>query len=317
MIAFTDLSIYWPEVVRFRERVASRYQPGVGADCVVVLPCSKHKPYISSRSHRLFAEAIGPARRRASVEELTITSPLGAVPRALETIPPASNYDIAVTGVWSHEEVEVVSSSLATVLSKHSPTEVIAHVSGGYLDACRRAEAALGWTFTYTGTGGPASKEGLEELSKALRGIDGQPRRRDPIELAKHVLSYQYGLNIAELMTLPPARRDVSARMERIVRDGKTLARRNPFTGFFTPEIEGARILADQGAYCVDIDFRPKVKVIYCPGVISADPAIRPDDEVVVRWKGQPVGQGRSLLNGREMAASDMGKAVVLREIFP
>jgi len=317
LIRLTDLSITWPEVARFRERVASRYRPGVKADCVVILPCSKRKPYSASRSHRLFAQAIGPARKRASIEELTITSPLGAVPRALETIPPASNYDIAVTGVWSDEEVEVVSRSLTSALPKYSPAEVVAHVSGGYLKACRRSEAALGWNFRYTGTDKPASKEGLGSLSKALEVIDGHPRRMDPIEPARHVLSYQYGPEIADRMTLPPARMEVSRRMERVVRGGKPVARRNPSSGFFTPEIEGAMILADGGTHCVDIDFEPKVKVVYCPGVVSADPAIRPDDEVVVRWKERPVAQGRSLLSGAEMVGSEMGKAVVLREIFP
>jgi len=317
LIRFTDLSIHWPEVARFRERVESRYRPGVKPDCVVILPCSRRKPYSSSKSHRLFAQAIGPARRRASIEELTITSPLGAVPRSLETIPPASSYDIAVTGVWSDEEIEVVSRSLASALTKCSPTEVVAHVSGGYLAACQRSEAALGWTFRFTGADKPGSREGLDSLSKALEAIRGHPRPMDPIEPARQVLSYQYGPEIARRMTLPPARREVSGRMERVVCAGKPVARRNPFSGFFTPEVEGARIMAEAGIHCVDIDFEPKVKVVYCPGVVSADPAIRPDDEVVVRWKGRPVGQGRSLLSGAEMAASGMGKAVVLREIFP
>jgi len=243
LIRLTDLSINWPEVARFRERVASRYRPGVKADCVVILPCSKRKPYSLSRSHRLFAQAIGPARKRASVEELTITSPLGAVPRALEAIPPASNYDIAVTGVWSDEEVEVVSRSLTLALPKYSPTEVVAHVSGGYLKACQRSEAALGWTFRYTGTDKPASKEGLDSLSNALQLIDGHPRRMNPIEPARHVLSYQYGPEIGERMTLPPARREMSRRMERVVRDGKPVA----------PERDAKRLFAAKVALtCFD-----------------------------------------------------------------
>ena len=318
LIRFTDLSLHWPEVVRFRERVAGRYRPKVRADCVVILPCSKRKPYSMSRSHRLFSGVIRPVRRRVRIEEIVLTSPLGAVPRALETVPPARNYDIAVTGIWSEEELAITSHSLSSVLRACAigNTDIVAHVSGGYLDSCRRAEADLGWSFRYTGVDRPASSAGLQALSDLLAVVDGHPIRHDPLEAIRHVLSYQYGEDIADAMTLPPAKKSMMHRVERILCEGKRVVRRNPFTGLFIPETEGARIMVENDAYCVDIDFRPKTNVIYCPGITSADEAIRPGDEVVVRYKGQPVGQGRSILCGREMIKSERGKALTLREIF-
>ncbi len=89
-----------PVVRRFRERVAARYQPPVGKKIVVLLPCSAKKPYSESKSHQLFRRAIDAALgdARAYLSEVILTSPLGIVPRELERISPAVNYDIPVRG---------------------------------------------------------------------------------------------------------------------------------------------------------------------------------------------------------------------------
>ncbi len=298
--------------------MASRHKPDPRPDCVVILPCSKRKPYSLSRSHRLFEAAIAPHRRRASIDEVVLTSPLGAVPRALEGVPPASCYDIPVTGIWSHEEIETVSRSLLAFLRTYGedPLTIIAHVSGGYREACRRTDAHLGWPFRIFDGESTTTQEGLRFLSDSLGALTGTPRPRDPLRTARQILSYQYGPEIAACMVAPPARIRGKRMAEMIVAGEKGIARRNPQTGFFTPQIGGAMILAERSSYCVDLDFKPRTKVVYCPGVVSADPDIRPGDEVVLRRDGDPVAEGRSVLAGREMVRADRGKAVLLREIF-
>ena len=91
------------EVTRFAERILERYQ-APQSDVLLLLPCSARKPYSTSRSHRLFAEAIGSARRY--LHELILTSPLALVPRELEEAYPAASYDVPVTGRWDREERE-------------------------------------------------------------------------------------------------------------------------------------------------------------------------------------------------------------------
>jgi archaeosine synthase len=317
VIRFTDMSLSWPEVVRFRTRVRERYYPEGKPDCVVILPCSKGKPYSRSRSHRFFAEAINPAKRRLNLKEIIMTSPLGAVPRALESVPPARNYDIPVTGIWSHEEIAMASESLAGLLLRMSkePVPVVAHVAGGYLDACRMADEELEWGFSYTGCNKPASIEGIRLLGDSLSAITGS-RKRDPLSGERQVLSYQYGQEVSALMTEEPARRGSRRGVRRITRAGSRVARLNPHNGMYIPEVEGSRILCECDSYCVDIDFKPEVKVVYCPGIVGAEASIRPDDEVAVRWKGELVGQGKAAMSGPEMEESSRGKGVVLREIY-
>ena len=93
--ANTAESLQRVEVTRFAERVLNRYK-APQSDVLLLLPCSARKPYSTSRSHRLFAEAIGPARRY--LHELILTSPLALVPRELEEVYPAASYDVPVTG---------------------------------------------------------------------------------------------------------------------------------------------------------------------------------------------------------------------------
>ena len=272
MIRFTDLSIHWPEVVRFRERIARRYRREGVADCVIVLPCSKTKPYSRSKSHRRFRTVIGPRKKVNDISEIILTSPLGAVPRELEGVPPARSYDISVTGIWSREEIEMASGSLHGVLKACAGprTRLIAHVEGGYLEACKLTEE-MGWHFEFTGSEGPTSDASLGRLSMALAGLEGSPARGRRLGVARRILAYQFGLEAARMMTEAPCTVGAKGGIERIWRDGSPVSRMNPSSGLYIPEEIGLRVLSDLGAYCVELDFRPTAKVIYAPGVASAD----------------------------------------------
>ncbi|MDM7934397.1 MAG: DUF5591 domain-containing protein [Methanothrix sp.] len=62
LLANTAESLHRVEVTRFARRVLARYRPP-RSDVLVLLPCSARKPYSASRSHQLFAQAIGQSRR--------------------------------------------------------------------------------------------------------------------------------------------------------------------------------------------------------------------------------------------------------------
>ena len=50
---------------------------------------------------------------------MIVTSPLGLVPRDLEEVWPAGHYDIPVTGDWSIDELERVTSMIDALLENN------------------------------------------------------------------------------------------------------------------------------------------------------------------------------------------------------
>ena len=214
--------------------------------------------------------------------------------------------------------METVGESLAAVLKAcaREETLTVAHVVGGYRRSCQRAEEILEWSFRYTGGEKPTAPESLKTLSGIVREVDGPFPRRDPLEEPRFVLSYQYDTEAASSLTASPTRARHTRRSVELVGKSGGIARLNPATGLFIPEEQGSRILARLGVHCVDLDFELDTKVLYCPGVLTADSRIRPGDEVVVRRDGKAVGQGRAVVPGREMEESQRGKAVILRELF-
>jgi archaeosine synthase len=65
--------------------------------------------------------------------------------------------------------------------------------------------------------------------------------------------------------------------------------------------------------YCVSIDFDLKGDV-FCPGVIDADPCIRPGEPVVIK-RGHAVGIGRAVVPGFLMT-DVKGMAVKVKKRF-
>jgi archaeosine synthase len=135
-IFFTgDEGLYHPDVLKFHELVLNRYKIDPRKRLIVLLPCSAKKPYRESKSHKIFEKVIRKAAKKNyyKVEIWSLTSPIGIVPRELETTYPAGYYDIPVTGDWSEEESQITGNLLAKMLSQ-IPKEVgvIIHISTGY-----------------------------------------------------------------------------------------------------------------------------------------------------------------------------------------
>ena len=120
-----------PEMARFRRRLLERYRPPRSKTVLVLVPCSKTKPYRHSRSHRRFATAWEGLRAVERVHVVSVSSPIGLVPRELEDVPPARHYDIPVTGDWVDPERDAVLAGLGHLLAHGGYRSVVVHLDPG------------------------------------------------------------------------------------------------------------------------------------------------------------------------------------------
>jgi archaeosine synthase len=314
LIANTGESLTRVEVVRFAERVLERYNPP-DVDILLLLPCSAKKPYSTSNSHHRFVWALGKNRR--FVHEVIITSPLGIVPRELELTYPAAHYDIAVTGYWDAEEREWVGDRLFRYLSKHRYSYIVAHVEGAYREICESVAEKLGIGIVYTSCGNVISQESLSSLRDTIEGLcSGRTRTPDFIkkELMRAVADYQFGSGAGGILIPDNAVIKATYPKYQVFIDKNQVATLVPQYGTLALTIAGAELLQMRGKYIVKIDdFVPKGSIL-APGVVEADPQIRPNDEVIVSGS-KAVCVGRALMGGKEMQDSTRGVAVDLRHV--
>ncbi|WP_406660278.1 archaeosine synthase subunit alpha [Methanolobus sp. ZRKC3] len=314
MTANSTESLSRVEVVRFAERVIERYSPPE-ADVLVLLPCSAKKPYSISNSHWKFINAIGKNRRY--VQEMIITSPLGIVPRELELTYPAAHYDTAVTGYWDAEEKEWVASCLEKYLKKNEYKTIIAHVEDAYKQICEIVSDRLGVEIIYTSSGNVGSPESLRNLKEETdkhsmgRNRNVEERKR---EMLRAVADYQFGSGAGDILV--PAEATIKSPFPKYQSfTGKTqLATLIPQYGTLAVTIEGVELMQAFDKYIVTIeDFVPKGSLL-APGVVKADPRIRPNDEVFVQGENA-ICVGRAVMSGPEMQGSTRGVAVDLRHV--
>ena len=316
LLACSQESLNRPEILRFGERVIERLKKRDGI--LLLLPCSARKPYSRSRSHRIILNRLD--KLRQFLHEAIITSPIGIVPRGLEIMYPASNYDIPVTGKWTCDESEWVIGRLTKYLEANAFDTVVAHVSGPYRKVCDEAAAALGVDLIYTVEDenilGSASLQRLCAVVQELI-VEDSPKRRD--------LRFDYLQDLADYEFGPHASTAIFAERTKVrglfptyyASDGGT--RIATIVGTYCTlalTIEGARryLRASENRYCVHIDdFVPK-GTVFAIGVLNADPGIRPFDEVIV-LNERVIAVGRALMSGWEMQASKRGAAVAVRHV--
>ncbi len=312
-------SYHRPEVERFRKRVSERYSPINGIRTVVILPCSAKKPYSQSQSHRRFREVI---RRigRGLVQEVILSSPLGLVPRELERVYPAAYYDIPVTGDWDQEEIEIASNSLLNYLEKlDEDTVLIAHLNGGYREACLRASAMSGKEIIFTDICGNVSgNESLYNLKRVLEDyadLSGT-RKIGEIDSLRKVVDYQFGIDAGEklITDYTDIKRDRVGNVK-ILLSRKLIASFDHTYGLFKLTLRGAERLSNFG-YWIEFDGDTISGTnLFAPGVKDADPQIRPRDFVMVHnCLKELVAVGVSNMSGLEMKFSKKGIAVELTD---
>ncbi|MFQ5909139.1 MAG: archaeosine synthase subunit alpha [Thermoplasmata archaeon] len=309
VLALSDASLYRPDILRFRKRMLERYSKPPSAKILLLLPCSARKPYSRSRSHRIFKRAVGTAKNRYLIHEVTVTSPLGLVPRELELFYPAQNYDIPVTGDWSGEERNVVREELRKFLRRNQYSQIVAHlgVEKGFLADMLENAVFTAEDSPTSATSMEALKEALSEATKDLPAVNRKARHAEDL---KNLAVFQFGEAGGDLV------KDCETKGRyphiRIIGD-EHLATLVPPRGMFSLTLGGGRSLARNEAYCVEIeDFRPEGNV-FAVGVRNANPNIREGDDVVVVHEDEVRAVGLARMSAREMTESRRGEAVRVR----
>ncbi|WNY29308.1 hypothetical protein MmiEs2_15340 [Methanimicrococcus stummii] len=333
LIATTAESQNRAEIRRFAKRIIENYE-APRKEILVIFPCSSKKPYSISASHQRFIQSI--ERNRKYVNELVITSPMGIIPRELELTYPAAHYDTTVTGHWDLEERAFVGGLLENYLIKNKDLykHIVAHVDGPYREICEAVSAKLGISMIYTVEKSPASQISLKNLRTAIDKIveeatpekESETHRPRPnllkrggteekLDQAKAIARYQLGPLADALFTEETMIKGNFPKF--MLLDGKTqLAVLVPQFGQLAFSIEAAEKLIRSekyaGQYTVKIDnFLPKGSLL-APGIIEADSAIRPGDDVIILGENV-IGVGKAKMSGVEMNRSTKGVAVLPR----
>ena len=321
LLADTSEALSRIEVARFARRIQERYTPPE-LEILVLFPCSARKPYSTSQSHQKFIQALG--RSRKFVHEVILTSPLGIVPRELELTYPASHYDTAVTGHWDEEEKTWVSGCLEAYLSKYRYKAVVAHVEGAYREICERVASNLGIEIIYTATGSLVSMEALSNLKNTVESICASENfskkslnaEEEKKNFLRAIAEYQFGEDAGLLFSEEARKLAVKGRFPKyqLFTGKKQLATLIPQYGMLALSLEGAELMLRSEKYLVKIgDFLPRGSIL-APGVIQADPGIRPNDEVIVLGE-KALCVGRAAMSGEEMVKSSRGVAVDVRHV--
>jgi archaeosine synthase len=297
VLCVTEQSIHRPEVCRWRERM--RHLEPLG-EVVVVLPCSMRKPYSQSKSHTIFMRAT------KGYQEAILTSPFGVCPREMERTYPIQSYDVSTTGDWSKEEIDVTGECLKEYV-KDLP--VVAHVSGGYKEACEQYLDGAVYTCS---DGKTTSPESMHNLRKTLKNYSKIRDKDKSLKKLRSIARYQFDGRDADLL-IPDGSRITGRFNRRIIHEGKQIGTLLYDTGLFSLNLEGGRILKDLERSWVEIDFDLKTNTLFAPGVMDAHPDIIPGDEVVILKQGNVVGVGKTVLSSEEMKKAVKGVAVRIR----
>lgn len=317
LYANTSESLNRIEITRFADRIETRYL-APDSDILLLLPCSARKPYSQSDSHQMFSRFIGKNIR--ALHEIIITSPLGIVPRELELVYPAAHYDTPVTGYWDREERSWVEGCLTNYLQKTDYSYIIAHVDGAYRDICQTASEALDCEIIYTAEGSVTSSRSLRLLGSTVENVvrEAGCRVKKPEEITKNMMraiaDYQFGRGAGRLLVPDNAAIKAPFPKHQVYYNQEKLADLNPRTGEIIPSIKGVKRLCQLGTYQVHIDDFIPAGTLLAPGVLDADPGIRPSDQVIITGE-RVIGAGRALMSGVEMVRSTRGAAVDLRKV--
>jgi len=310
----TTQALRRPDIKAYKARMA-RYRKPENKRVLVLLPCSAKKPYHISKSHKAFSSAIHTAPHDSLVQEVIVTSPLGAVPRELDAFYPANSYDIPVTGEWKPEEKTMIRQMIGDIIDQ-GWDKIICHLGEDY----ELVEGLADMECTVVGdVTSPAS---LQNLDKALRDAT---KDMEPVDYLidrnnqmRNMLSFQFGDEAADLLMGGGSYAIGKFPYFKLFRDDENKNRIQ--LGMFTPErggisltLEGAQILAD-GGYPVIQVMRFEMKGnLFAVGVIEADPRIHVGDEAIAVCEGEVRAVGVAAMCGREMTDLKRGIAVKVR----
>jgi archaeosine synthase alpha-subunit len=309
-----------PEMVRFRARLLERYRPPPSKTVLLLVPCSKTKPYRRSRSHRRFTGALDGLRPLERVHLVSVSSPIGVVPRELEDVPPARHYDIPVTGDWTESERGFVRAGIDHLVHTGHYQQVIVHldpVEYGFLREWLPKDVPVRWTLsddrTTSAAGLGALRAAVAEALSGATAVEGGPLAVVREEL-RELASLQFGRDAADRLFVPPVRLAGRPWFQRVTDGSTDLATVREERGLFQLTVAGARRLGPPFPLGVEVD--PGLVLsgdLFVPGVRAADPRIRAGDAVVLLRRGALAGVGEAELSGPLMTELERGVAVRVR----
>ncbi|HEV2231578.1 MAG TPA: DUF5591 domain-containing protein, partial [Thermoplasmata archaeon] len=240
-----------PEVQRFVRRIIERYRPPISKKVLLILPCSKTKPYRASPSHRSYRRALEGLQPIERVHTMSVTSPLGLVPRELEDVPPARHYDIPVTGEWDEEERSTVVAAVRHVLSSGAYESVVVHldpIEYAFLRDVSNSHPHSVWSAMDDRTLSPPALASLRQaIGDALESCPPAPGGPLAVvrEELREIAAVQFGRAAADRLFAPPVRLAGRPWFQRVVDGGGVdLATWRDERGLFQLTVAGARRVA-------------------------------------------------------------------------
>ncbi len=310
----TTQALRRPDIRSYKDRMKG-YRKAENKRVLLLLPCSAKKPYHISKSHKAFSSAIHTAPHDTLVQEVIVTSPLGAVPRELDAFYPANSYDIPVTGEWKPEEKAMIREMIGSIIDQ-GWDRVVCHLGDDY----ELVEGLADMVCTVVGdVTSPASLQNLDKaLREATKGMEPVEYAVDRDNQMRNMLNFQFGREAADILMDENTHAIGKFPYFKLFRENAD--HKKTQLGMFTPErggisltLEGAQILADSGYPTVEmLDFELKGN-LFAIGVVKADPRIHVGDEAIAVCGGKVRAIGVAAMCGREMTDMKRGIAVKVR----
>ncbi|MHA2099980.1 MAG: DUF5591 domain-containing protein [Candidatus Kariarchaeaceae archaeon] len=323
-----DEGLYHPDVLKFHKLVVSRYKIDSRKQLIVLLPCSAKKPYRESKSHKIFEKIIRKAAKKNyyKIEIWSLTSPIGVVPRDLETIYPAGFYDLPVTGDWSEEESRITGNVLSKMLFKiPENVEVIVHVSKGYSKMVQVGTKDRTPTISWMDHS-PTSLEAQKILTQSISSHFENVKEGDRVEVIKFVhkwqnevdsiLQYNHGKNVSVNLSevkfhgRPPRPIQVKTGNDHLlswdVINGKIK---------LSP-LAASEIAAYSNNWIITDTHELQGTTLFSVGILDASEKISPNDEVLIfnSDKTKLLGVGKAMISGYSMNRIDSGIAAKIKK---
>ncbi len=286
-------SMYRPELQYFRNKIKELKKT---ADNLLLIPCSAVKPYSQSKTHKILHSRIYPYL--SGIQEVIVTSPLGLVPREIENLFPAKNYDIPVTGYWFGEEKDMLMKTAKEFFKDKKYDNVFFILN----------EEEAGFLEIFDSTEGIKGSLNWENSDRILKIISAHNIKKDKnkkriIEFS-NVIKYLYdiSLDISDATIKDEGNRSL------LIQNNEKMIKKT--SSGFSMEYGLAKILFKEGKRIINISGKFSGQNIYIPGILSISNDILPGNEVVLVENDEVVGRGVSEISYLDFTIQKKGIGV-------
>jgi archaeosine synthase len=221
----------------------------------------------------------------------------------LDSLYPASYYDIPVTGEWYPEEMSLMRELAGSIAGKGNYTEVVCfHPEGGEIFEEAARSSRMGELPFRLARDEGELREALSPIVDREGASAPDPASADACSLLRFSLGAEVPWNTRLTVKSSFDRSDVRLGKAHIAELRK---------GGPVPSVEGGEVLWRNG-WCRTVvidDFVPK-GTVFAQGVLSTEGRIRAGDIVLVGTDSEFRGVGRAVIPGHAMTSGARGNAV-------